>query len=173
MVQGKHFIAPPPPHNPPWSFCPYLYHDLVLLLKSSILNCPAGMQWRGKQGPAQVAFGGAEANLRLRQSLCFEGKESQRQNSTAPGNGTFSRKGTHRSSEVKFRERSQQPGGKEAVMNACLPALSAFHFLNTSPASASLSGQQRTSEAPSSPRHSGFGLTDLAEVLKGHRYKTV
>lgn len=100
------------------------------------------MQCTGKQGPARVAFGEAEASLRPRQSPCFEGKESQRQNSTAPGNGTFSRKGAHRSSEVKFRACSQQPGGKEAAMNACLPALPAFHFLNTSPASAPLSGQQ-------------------------------
>lgn len=96
-------------------------------------------------------------------------KESQRRNSTAPGKGTVSSKRTHRSSEVKFRAHSQlPPGGKEAAVNACLPACSPSPpRLNTSPAPAPLPGRPRDLRGYPRPRHSGSGLTDTALPPRG------
>lgn len=75
---------------------------------------PAGRAVEGKLGAAERAKDSAETKSLLGR------KKKARQSSIAPGNATVSKKGIHRSSEVKFREHSQPPGGKEAAVNARL-----------------------------------------------------
>lgn len=76
---------------------------------------PAGRAVEGKLGAAERA----EEQTAETKSLLWRRKQA-RQSSTAPGNATVSKKRIHRSSEVKFRERSQPPGGKEAAVSARL-----------------------------------------------------
>lgn len=112
------------------------------------------LRW-GDTGAAVASFSGDKVPA-------LKEKASQRRSSTAPGNGTVPRKGTLRSSEVKFKALSQPPSGKEAALNACLPVLSAFYLLNTNAATTTFPGHQGTSEALSRPRHSG-----LTEPMQG------